>query len=179
IVAIEQVNDVSASPWLKNLLPCDIKEIQHLPRHTGLQEWLQSPTWPTLVHVPDELSGAEKEAFKRRYGLDGIRAPNPGNRYPGNRAVPEAAATPEKPFVTLPDDFAFEAAELQVAVGAVRDGRIVVAARNTNGDVPLVITASRGLGRVTLLSFSPEREPVRSWKNLPIFWARLTDVPGD
>ena len=63
---------------------------------------------------------------------------------------------------------------LQVAVGQVRDGQVVVAA----GDKPLIVTANRGRGRVTLLLFSPEREPFRSWKNLPIFWAKLAEVPG-
>src|ERR1039458_7525814 len=36
----------------------------------------------------------------------------------------------------------------------------------------------RGRGRVTALLFSPEREPMRSWKNLPVFWAKLAAVPG-
>jgi hypothetical protein len=31
---------------------------------------------------------------------------------------------------------------------------------------------------VTALLFSPEREPARSWKNLPTFWAKLVEVPG-
>ena len=56
----------------------------------------------------------------------------------------------------------------------VRDGQVVVAA----GDKPLIVTANRGRGRVTLLLFSPEREPFRSWKNLPVFWAKLAEVPG-
>ncbi len=47
------------------------------------------------------------------------------------------------------------------------------------GDTPLIVTASRGRGRVTGLLFSPEREPFRSWKNLPTFWAKLTEVPGE
>ena len=59
-------------------------------------------------------------------------------------------------------------------MGQVRDGQVVVAA----GDKPLIVTANRGRGRVTLLLFSPEREPFRSWKNLPIFWAKLAEVPG-
>ena len=46
------------------------------------------------------------------------------------------------------------------------------------GDKPLIVTANRGRGRVTLLLFSPEREPFRSWKNLPTFWAKLAEVPG-
>ena len=44
-------------------------------------------------------------------------------------------------------------------------------------DTPLIITANRGRGRITVLMFSPEREPFRSWKNLPTFWSKLADVP--
>ena len=61
-----------------------------------------------------------------------------------------------------------------VATGKLRDGQVVVAA----GGTPLIVTANRGRGQVTLLLFSPEREPFRSWKNLPTFWAKLTEVPG-
>src|SRR5262249_20290554 len=78
------------------------------------------------------------------------------------------------PFASLDDDPAFEAAEMQVAVGQVRQGEVQLAA----GDTPLMVTATRGRGRVTALLFSPEREPVRSWKNLPVFWAKLAEVPG-
>ena len=78
------------------------------------------------------------------------------------------------PFKDLPDDPAFEGAAMQVAMGTLRDGQVVVSA----GDKPLIVTANRGRGRVTLLLFSPEREPFRSWKNLPTFWAKLVEVPG-
>jgi len=40
------------------------------------------------------------------------------------------------------------------------------------------VTANRGLGRATALMFSPEREPFKSWKNLPAFWTKLTEVPA-
>jgi len=56
-----------------------------------------------------------------------------------------------------------KAASLQVAVGALRGDRALVTAQGT----PLIITADRGRGRVTGLMFSPEREPARSWKQLP------------
>src|SRR5206468_11686558 len=67
----------------------------------------------------------------------------------------------------------FEKADLAVAAGALRDGRVMVGPPET----PLVVTANRGRGRITALLFSPEREPFRSWKNSPSFWARLADVP--
>jgi hypothetical protein len=56
----------------------------------------------------------------------------------------------------------------------VLDGQVVLSAQKA----PLIVTASRGRGRVTALLFSPEREPARSWKNLPTFWTKLTEVPA-
>jgi hypothetical protein len=35
------------------------------------------------------------------------------------------------------------------------------------------------MGRITLLTFSPEREPFRSWNNLPSMWSRLVEVPAE
>lgn len=77
-------------------------------------------------------------------------------------------------FAGLPSDSDFENAELLVATGAPRNGRVLASA----GDVPLMVTALQGRGRVTVLLFNPERDPVRSWKNLPSFWAKLVGVPS-
>jgi hypothetical protein len=156
IVAVEQVADVNGTPWLKSIFPGDLKGMQTVKSHPELQGWLKSPTWRTNLVQP-------------------LNAPPMPYGTGRNRAVvrPEAGGA-DNPFSDLPDDFSFEAAELQVASCAVHDGSVVVAAENT----PLVVTAPRGRGRVTALLFSPEREPVRSWKNLPTFWAKVTDVPG-
>src|SRR5262249_40364979 len=77
------------------------------------------------------------------------------------------------PFADLDSDPTFEKTSLQVAVGTVRNGEVQTSA----GGTPLIVTSHEGRGRVTALLFSPEREPVRSWKNLPSFWAKLTEVP--
>ncbi len=148
IIAVEQPSDISSSPWLKAIFPCALQGMKPLESHPELQRWLKEP-WPV-----NPVYAA-------------VRTHSPG------RSSTTAANT-ESPFETLPDDFDFERAPLQVAVGKVREGRVALA----SGDVPLLVTASRGAGRVTALLFSPEREPVRSWKNLPVFWARLAEVPG-
>src|SRR5262249_9538565 len=88
--------------------------------------------------------------------------------------TPRPGVTSITPFGDLPDDPGFEVADLQVAVGNVKDGQVVVSA----GDAPLIVASGRGRGRVTALLFSPGREPVRSWKDLSVLWARLADVPG-
>src|SRR5205814_937291 len=92
------------------------------------------------------------------------------------RSTPRPGATARNPFSDLEDDYKFETTEMQVAVGKLRESaRVVVAAR----DIPLIVTSTVGRGRITALMFSPEREPFRSWKNLPTFWATLTEVPGE
>jgi len=153
IVGVEQIADITATPWLRSVLPCELNDIRPLQAHPELQEWLRSATWPT------SLAGSSQR--------------QPGSyRQTGPAPRPDASAS--EPFRDLPPDPAFEAADLQVATGELRDGQVVVSA----GDKPLIVTAGRGRGRVTLLLFSPEREPFRSWKNLPTFWAKLAEVPG-
>jgi len=149
IVAVEQPGDVNASSWLTNALPCEVKDLRTVARHPELQEWLRSATWSTNS--------------QRAPGF-----PNPNTGQAFNRAGLA------NPFASLADDMQFESKELQVASSQVRDGQVEVSA----GDTPLVITAQRGRGRVTALLFSPEREPVRSWRELPTFWAKLAEVPG-
>lgn len=84
-----------------------------------------------------------------------------------------ATPTDDRPFADQADDREFEAANLQVAVGEALGGRVLVAV----GGIPLIVQRVHGLGRVTVLMFSPEREPFKSWKSLPALWSRLTEVP--
>jgi hypothetical protein len=74
-----------------------------------------------------------------------------------------------------PIDPAFRGAELPVAIGTVRDGSTLF----SSGGQPLAVQAQRGRGKVTLLAFSPEREPFRSWKARQYFWAKLAGMPSD
>jgi hypothetical protein len=59
-----------------------------------------------------------------------------------------------------------------VFTGQLRDGKVILAEGNT----PLAIQAQRGLGKITILTFSPEREPFSSWKNRGWFWTKLAEV---
>jgi hypothetical protein len=156
IVSVEQISDVTASPWLREILPCDPKEFRVLKGHAELQEWLRGGGW--------------REGLSAGYGGQQYGLPPGATRSPNLR--PGASA--DKPFPDLPHDAAFELADLPVATCTVRNGRVVLA----SGDTPLIVTGNRGQGRVTALLFSPEREPLKSWKNLPVFWAKLAEVPG-
>lgn len=79
------------------------------------------------------------------------------------------------PFGNLSGDLAFEGAELQVAEGRLRQAQVLA----REGDKPLMIQSPVGRGQLTVLLFSPEREPVKSWKNLSSFWSKLAEVPPD
>ena len=136
--------------------------MQPVARHPELQEWLRSATWWTNTAGPGNEPA--REAARQNRG-----------RQPGrNSPPPQSVIAASNPFSDLEDDPKFETTDLLVARGGVRDGHVEVAA----GDTPLVVTANRGQGRVTALLFSVEREPARSWKNLPTFWAKLMEVPG-
>jgi hypothetical protein len=78
-------------------------------------------------------------------------------------------------YTDLPVDLSFNNAELPVGTGQLRDGRIVFGPTAT----PFCVQAPRGRGKVTLLTFSPEREPFRSWKARGHFWAKLSGIPGE
>ena len=151
IVAVEQPSDIAASSWLKNIFPCDVKDLRTLQRHPELQDWLRSATWTTNSFRADAV---------QRHFAEGRQ---------NTAEVPNA-----NPFGELPNDSDFESKEMQVAVGPIRSGRVEL----SSGETPLIITAQRGRGEVTALMFSPEREPVRSWHELPTFWAKLAEVPG-
>ncbi|MEP6664361.1 MAG: hypothetical protein ABJC04_11940, partial [Verrucomicrobiota bacterium] len=70
-------------------------------------------------------------------------------------------------------DDVFAQKQILVFTGKQREGVKLIEA----GETPLTIESQRGRGRVTLLTFSPEREPFLSWKNRAWFWAKLADVP--
>ena len=95
-MAVEQPSDINSAAWLKNIFPCEVKDLRVLPRHPELQSWLRSSTWATN-------SGR------------GAASPNPYN--PGR--VNSAEADNPSPFAELPDDFDFENKEMQVAVATV------------------------------------------------------------
>jgi hypothetical protein len=79
------------------------------------------------------------------------------------------------PFLALAPDTAFESADLPIVNATLRDGRVLIG----TADAPLAIQAARGRGQITVLLFSPELDPFRSWKNRNWLWAKLADVPHE
>jgi hypothetical protein len=85
---------------------------------------------------------------------------------------------PSPPAITAADagaeDVQFDSSPMSVATGELRDGTVLIGDSAT----PLAVESARGRGRITVLMFSPEREPFISWKNRAWFWSKLADVPA-
>ena len=163
IVGVEQISDITSTPWIDQLFPVELKDIKTVHRHPELEEWLKTGAWTT---------NAPRSSRSPTMNYPGQRK---NRQYPQQIPQSQMNGSSENPFSNLQSDSDFEAADIRVAVGNVRDGQVVQGSEDT----PLIVTANRGRGRITALMFSPEREPFRSWKNLPTFWTKLADVPGD
>ena len=120
VLGIEQLTDVNATPWLRELLPCTLSSIVTVNDHDSLESWIRF-----------------------------------------------AASD------TLPGDAQFDSAPMLVAAGSLRDGTPLIG----DSAAPLAVDGYRGRGRITVLTFSPEREPFMSWKNRAWFWSKLAGVP--
>lgn len=166
-----KVNQIIAlNAWLRGggHLIVSIEQPNHL---TGSGAWLAS--W-----LPCQVSGLASSSahdalqnwVTSNQGIDGrthdftVRSPRPGD----NRAV-------VNPFAALPEDPSFASAPLQVAQVTLKDGTPLLGP----GEQPLIVTVRRGLGQLTVLTFAPELEPFRSWKNAPYFWAKAVRLSPD
>ncbi len=150
-VSVEQLGDVNSTPWLQQLLPLEMSETVNIDPADALLDWIRS--------------GAETDAL----GWE------PGQRFrpraPGARGRTAQNRMPEAFGAGSALDASYERADVPAGIGRVRDGNVVFSAKGT----PLIVEASRGRGQVTVLAFSPEREPFRSWQQRDLFWARLFD----
>jgi hypothetical protein len=148
IVGVEQLTDVNATPWLRELLPCTLSAIGNVSANEALQEYARAAA---------VVSDNGDQNRPRRNG--------PGGKPPAAVSVAESAT----------DDVQFDATPMQVASAKLRDGTVLIG----DGATPLAVDGLRGRGRITVLTFSPEREPFVSWKNRAWFWSKLADVPAN
>jgi hypothetical protein len=156
IVGIEQPADLNAALWLQSLLPCQFRDTVTRKASREIEDWLRRVR--------------EDDAVGDRGG--GPMASVPKYKPPGAQPY-RTAGVVESPYAALTLDREFGITDFPVATGRLRDGQVLVSVQNT----PLVIRAARGRGLVTVLTFSPEREPFRSWKQREWLWARLAQLP--
>ncbi len=152
IVGVEQIGDVNGNPWLRSMLPCELTGLTTVKLQGELQSWVESGR----TNIPAAVTpkpNKKKSSSKIKSQSSGINIPNLE--------------------ILLQNDALFDESELSVATGKLTDGRALL----SSGGTPLVIEGNRGRGRITVLMFSPEREPFLSWKNRPWFWAKVNELP--
>lgn len=156
ILAIEQPSDVSALPWLRQLIPGQVQGVSTLTLNGELDAY--------LTQVAPAADGMKSET----------RSPDrPAPKKIVRRMVPNAAAAaapaPETSLASVTPDPGFEHASLAVVGFTPSDAKVKV----SHPSGALIAQARRGNGHVTVLTFSPEREPFKSWKNKSWFWIKL------
>lgn len=149
IVAVEEAADINGTPWLKQFLPIELNGTRNLKIDQDVVAWIKSQPGATDTLDTSQLSG---------------------NRRSRRTFQPTGNA-----YLDVVLDTQFKDAELPVTTGTLKDGYTLFSAQN----VPLAVQAPRGRGKVTVLTFSPEREPFRSWKSRPYFWAKVAGIPGE
>jgi hypothetical protein len=162
VLGVEQLADVNGTPWLRDLLPCELTSIVNLTSHAALDDWAKSVSSPSPNMPPPSSSPASPRVLN-------------GQPY-RNQSLPSMQVTPlpanaKEAWV---DDFDFTSAPLPVATGALRDGNYLIG----DASAPLAIEGLRGRGKITVLTFDPEREPFISWRNRGWLWAGLAGIPA-
>ena len=144
IVAVEQMSDLSAAPWLAQFLPVEILGTEDKSILGGVKDWVansdEARRKPMAMRIP-KTSNKKETAVETTY-----------------------ASLIKTPLLA-------EGSQL-LATSKTTDGRILARV----GDAPLIVESARARGTVTVLMFSPEREPFRSWNDRGVFWAKLCQV---
>ena len=167
-LTIPQVNALRA--WLQNggHLIVGIEQISDVSGNPWLAALMPCElTSVSSIKPQDELQKWVRLKTVARFYESGVQRRNRSGPARGGPRVDSPGA--------LEADAAFEGADLPVAVATLRDGRTIVSAQG----LPLVIESSRGRGRISVLTFSPERDPFLSWKNRPWFWSKIVGIPSD
>jgi hypothetical protein len=165
VLGVEQPADVNATPWLRVLVPAALGESTPVQAGGELQRWLVSGDPAKSPEARRQSTQGSQHGTWR--GVEKYRFPagtgSRGGRWPASNPYLQVPADP-----TIDNtDFLLISARLREA-GTVRlevEGR------------PWILSATPGRGHLTVLLFSPERQPFRSWENRGWFWARLMDLP--
>lgn len=156
IIAIESPTDINAVLWLRGLLPFLPDSVETRPIEGSFERWLVSGK--RILQLPSAV---------RRNAPIGTR--RSANRQGRVVVQTPANASEQDPFTQIEPQNDFNNAEMPVVRGRIHDGETILAL----GNLPLIQSAPRGRGTITVLAFSPEREPFRSWKNRAWFWAKI------
>jgi hypothetical protein len=178
VLGVEQLSDVNATAWLRDLLPCTLTSMITLSAHDPLQAWTRSPAPDSAKSEPTATQPLRRLGYPRPAPYAGNSQTNRLRRNMQGQSVPlppqgQPAPSPLNAAGPATEDTQFDSAPMQVATGTLHDGVILIG----DPSAPLAVDGYRGRGRITVLNFSAEREPFLSWKNRAWFWSKLAEVP--
>lgn len=191
-LAIESPTDVLATEWLQPLCPFRPEGFGRVLAGDSFQKWLaddspQSLPSKTISGAMGNLldSAIDSSSSSRPLNSPTIPSPNSSPRRPRNAPpIPSSPLPGSRADFKVSFDYSkilekhrakneiFENETMPIVTGQRLDGEVLLAAEG----FPLIITAPRGRGQVTVLTFSPEREPFLSWENKNWFWAKLNRI---
>lgn len=178
-LAIEQPTDVLATEWLHPLCPFRPEGFGQVLAGDSFQKWLADNSPHSLP--PKTVSGAmgnlldpaiDSSSSSRPLNSPPLPPPIPSPPLPSGRADFKASFDYSKVMGKRRDKNE-DLETMPVVTGQRLDGEVLLASEE---GLPLIITAPRGRGQVTVLTFSPEREPFLSWENKNWFWAKLNRI---
>jgi hypothetical protein len=152
IVAMDEPAEINATEWLSALIPFIPNGVGSLEWDGTLEKWLRDPSpksSPTPTCDPALIDRHNQNSH--------------GGNINANNRYTRLKDDPEKNGIVLP-----------FVTGVITDGSILA----EQDGIPLIINAHRGRGQITLLTFSPERDPIKTWDNKAWFWAKLGGIPG-
>ncbi len=174
VLGVEQLTDVNATLWLRELLPCELNSTVTLTSHSALEEWAKSES-SISPNAPLQLRSIPAPASPNK-------SPNPTvsaqmqSRRASAASIPRVTrgclATQKNPGSRILD---FAAAPLLVATGSLYAMELYLIG---DASAPLALEGVRGRGKITVLMFDPEHEPFVSWKNRGWLWAGLAGIPA-
>ena len=150
MIAMDEPTEINSLPWLSALIPFIPMGVGSLEWDGTLEKWLRNPSPRSSPSPSCDPDLIDQQGNRRQND-------NANNRY-----------------TRLKDDSIKKSMVLPVVTGTVTDGSVLAEQEG----IPLIIHASRGRGQLTLMTFSPERDPIKTWKNRPWFWAKLGGIPG-
>lgn len=165
VLAVEQPADVNATPWLRALVPAALGESTPVESGGALQRWL-------LAAESASASEARPPVNRRGnapnwQGVERYQFPMASGSLVGRWPAPN-------PYAAVPPDSAVDTNDFLVISARLREAATV---RLEVDGRPWILSSQPGRGNLTVILFSPEREPFRSWQNRDWFWARLLDLP--
>lgn len=152
VLALEQVTGADSAPALKSLLPIQPRNSGAIVVGPALLEWIRS-----APARPSHGFESPSPRLRSRKGKDEDQPPRSGRL-----------------FQTAPGDGLDRGLESSTVLGPLApNARPMISA----GGTTIASTRAVGWGRVTLLGWNPEREPLRGAAAGGHFWAALFGVP--